>query len=120
MALIYSFMFAAKSGINPGIISSIFSSTCVFTIIIFYFLYGQKLSINDWIGTLFIILCVVFISIGGGESDEEEEKVRRMLAGGSYKVTEHITPEEANMYLYFAIVAALIAGFILSVNTVSL
>lgn len=89
VALIYSFMFADKSGINPGIISSIFSSTCVFTIIMFYFWKKQKLSINDWIGTFFIILCVVFISIGGGEapSDEPVEEVtegtssRRMLAG---------------------------------------
>lgn len=79
-------MFADKSGINPGIISSIFSSTCVFTIIMFYFWKHQKLTLNDWAGTFFIILCVVFISIGGGEapSDDVEEVTEtkgRMLAG---------------------------------------
>lgn len=126
VALIYSFMFAEKSGINPGIISSIFSSTCVFTIIMFYFLYGQKLSLNDWAGTFFIILCVVFISVGGGDSGSEEETVeeatRRMLAGPSARSgpREKLSPEEANMYLYFSVIAALAAGFVLSVNTVSL
>lgn len=93
-------MFAEKSGINPGIISSIFSSTCVFTIVIFYFAYGQKLSINDFVGTLFIMLCVVFISLGGGGkgSDSEEEPAEstlRMLvgAGPSKGPKEPITKE---------------------------
>jgi len=39
--------------------------------------------LNDWAGTFFIILCVVFISIGGGEGGDEsvEESTRRLLAG---------------------------------------
>lgn len=94
----------------------------------FYFLYGQKLSLNDWVGTFFIILCVVFISVGGGDSGEEApaetpaEAARRMLAGPSARKgpKEILTPEEANMYLYFSVIAALAAGFVLSVNTVSL
>lgn len=129
VALIYSFMFAEKSGINPGIISSIFSSTCVFTIIMFYFWKKQKLSINDWIGTFFIMLCVVFISIGGGAGDSDDEDLTaasnstaRLLAGAGPSKGPKIklSKEEANMYLYFSVIAALIAGFILSVNTVSL
>jgi drug/metabolite transporter (DMT)-like permease len=115
-------MFAEKSGINPGIISSIFSSTCVFTIIIFYFMYGQKLSIFDFIGIFFIVGSVVFISIGGGESGDEEESTRRLLAGPGPKKAGGVklSPEEANMYLYFGVIAALCAGFVLSVNSVSL
>lgn len=124
-------MFADKSGINPGIISSIFSSTCVFTIIMFYFWKKQKLSLNDWIGTLFIMLCVVFISVGGGESEEtpadpedeaKKSTLRRILAGPGPRSgpREYVSPEDANMYLYFSVIAALCAGFILSINTVSL
>lgn len=135
VALIYSFMFADKSGINPGIISSIFSSTCVFTIIMFYFWKHQKLSLNDWIGTFFIMLCVVFISIGGGGGGDDcpkpgdaakdaEKETRRMLAGGGAKKcdpdAEPLSKEDADMYLYMSVIAALVAGFILSVNTVSL
>ena len=129
VALIYSFMFAEKSGINPGIISSIFSSTCVFTIIEFYFWKKQKLSLNDWAGTFFIMLCVVFISIGGGDAGSDQieqetaaESTRRLLVGPgpSKGPREPISQEQANMYLYFSVLAALAAGFILSVNTVSL
>ena len=77
---------------------------------------------------MFIMLCVVFISMGGGEAPADEEEIaevtRRMLAGPSGKKREPNAPklsqEEANMYLYFGIIAALIAGFILSINTVSL
>ena len=115
-------MFAEKSGINPGIISSIFSSTCVFTIIIFYFMYGQKLSVFDFIGIFFIIGSVVFISIGGGEASDEADSTRRLLAGAGPRDPNapKLSPEEANMYLYFGVVAALCAGFVLSVNSVSL
>lgn len=37
---ITTFMYASKSGINGGIISTLFSSSCVFTCLIFYFKYG--------------------------------------------------------------------------------
>lgn len=98
----------------------------------FFFWKKQKLSLNDWIGTLFIMLCVVFISIGGGESSDEEavapvegdttKTLRRILAGPGPRTgpKEYVSPEDANMYLYFSIISALVAGFILSVNTVSL
>lgn len=75
------------------------------------------------------MLCVVFISIGGGETSEEtptpppaNNSTLRMLAGPSTKSgpREYVSPEDANMYLYLSVIAALIAGFILSVNTVSL
>ena len=35
-----TFLFASKSNISGGIISTIFSSSCVFTFVIFYFKYG--------------------------------------------------------------------------------
>lgn len=75
----------------------------------------------DFIGIFFIIGSVVFISMGGGGSEDEEESTRRLLAGaGPAKDLSHLTQDEKNMYLYFAVIAALCAGFILSVNSVSL
>jgi hypothetical protein len=38
--IIQCFEFAAKSGVNGGIISTIFSSSSLFSIVIFYFKYG--------------------------------------------------------------------------------
>jgi hypothetical protein len=76
------------------------------------------------------MLCVVFISVGGGDSGDEatpppedtKETLRRMLAGPGPRTgpKEYVSPEDANMYLYFSVISALVAGFILSVNTVSL
>lgn len=58
------------------------------------------------------MLCVVFISIGGGGAPSDEEKKN---ADGV-----ELTLEDANMYLYLSVMASLMAGFILSVNTLSL
>lgn len=73
------------------------------------------------------MLCVVFISIGGGggghggdgEGGEEApaEGGKRILVGGgpSKGPKEYVSEEDANMYLYFSVIAAIVAGFILSV-----
>lgn len=37
----------------------------LFTALIFYFLYGQKLTLWDLGGCLFIIVCVALIAVGG-------------------------------------------------------
>lgn len=58
------------------------------------------------------MLCVVFISIGGGGASSGEEKKNEDGV--------ELTPEDANMYLYLSVMASLMAGFILSVNTLSL
>lgn len=41
--IVQSFAFVAKSGVNPGVMSIIFSSSIVFTPILFYCKYNQKL-----------------------------------------------------------------------------
>lgn len=96
---IATFFFAGKSNVNGGIISTIFSSSCVFTSIIFYCKYGQRITRNDIMGTVFIMLCVTLISIGGG--GKEETQVDRK-------------------YLILALVMALITGVTLSLNTVNI
>ena len=40
LALLQTFYFGSKSGVNNGIISVIFSCGVIFTAIIFYFVYG--------------------------------------------------------------------------------
>lgn len=99
------FMFAAKSGVNGGIISTIFSSSSIFSIVIFYFKYGQKVTKIDYLGTLLIISSVVLIAFGGAtdtsvEVAEEERK-------------------EMNFYLAISLLFAVGTGFVLSLNTAS-
>ena len=75
LIVIRCFAFAAKSGVNGGIISTIFSSSSVFTILIFYFKYGQQITKFDILGTFCIILCVVLIALGGSSGFEKDLEV---------------------------------------------
>jgi drug/metabolite transporter (DMT)-like permease len=102
------FLFASKSGVNGGIISTIFSSSCIFTIVIFYFKYGHKISFVDFIGTCFILLCVVMIALGGTGGSESE----------SIKTDDQIAEEKFNLAL--SLTFAIISGLCLSMNTVSI
>jgi len=63
--MIQSFAFVARSGVNAGVMSIIYSSCMIFTPIIFYFKYGQKLGCSDAIGGFLIVICVLIIGVGG-------------------------------------------------------
>lgn len=67
-----TFYFAGKSGMNSGIIASIFSSSVIVSLFAFYILYGQKVTKWGLLGSLMVVACVVMIgvgpSVGGGES----------------------------------------------------
>ena len=71
-----TFFYTAKTGINAGVIASIFTTNLIFVTLYFYCFKGQRLTCNDAIGSLLIITCLVLIGIGGASS------------GGSRKLTE--------------------------------
>jgi drug/metabolite transporter (DMT)-like permease len=81
--IIFTFAFAFPSGVNAGIISSIFASSCIFTIIIFFFKYGQKVTKFDALGAFMIVLCVVLVGLGGalgsGDGEKAENKTDEEL-----------------------------------------
>ena len=109
LVIVQCFEFAAKSGVNGGIISSIFASSSLFSIVIFYFKYGQKVTKMDFLGTFFILLSVVLIALGG--------------AGGSSDDSIELTEEQSRdqkIQLSLALIFALLSGFILSMNTVTI
>ena len=108
-AILSCFTFAAKSGVNGGIISTIFSSSCIFTIIIFYFKYGHKISLIDAVGIAFIFACVLLIAFGGNGSQSDEV---------SKKTEEQIAQEKLNLFL--SVLFAIISGLFLSLSTVSI
>jgi len=64
-------MFAGKSGMNTGIITSLFTTSLIFTSVYFFFKHGQKLTIFDIIGIIMVIGCVIIISMSGSGSTTE-------------------------------------------------
>jgi uncharacterized membrane protein len=65
VTVVLTFMFTAKSGVNGGIIATLFTTSLIFTILIFYLKYGQTITRRDIIGTVLIMVCIVLIAIGG-------------------------------------------------------
>jgi drug/metabolite transporter (DMT)-like permease len=61
---LFSFYFANKAKINPGIIASIFQSACIFTSAWMLILYKERLSKYHLFGISFLISGAVIISIG--------------------------------------------------------
>jgi len=67
-----TFEYAGKSGVNSGIIATIFTTTVLFTAILFRVKYGQKLTIYDIIGCFGIISGVILISLGAASAVKEK------------------------------------------------
>lgn len=110
VCIIQTFEYTLKTGINPGIIASVFATNLLFTMVYFYFVYGQKLSLFDLFGTLLIIACIILVSVGGGSGSDS--------SSDSAPLTEEKKSEIA-FNLSMAIVFAVLTGLVLSLNTVS-
>jgi drug/metabolite transporter (DMT)-like permease len=55
-------MYAKKSGLNQGLITSMFATYCIFTTVFSYFLFNEKLSLKFSIGISFMIACVALVA----------------------------------------------------------
>jgi drug/metabolite transporter (DMT)-like permease len=93
------FYYAAESGVNPGVLASVFSSNIMFTSIIFYLLYGERITKTTVFCMIIMILGVFFVSA----KDEVHE-------------TGAIIYEK----LILAVVLALAAGFDFACSTLLL
>ena len=75
LAVLFALMFADRGGINQGVVSSIFSLYCIYTSIIFYFLFNERLTRKLILGIFLMISCVFFIAISHYvESDSTESQ----------------------------------------------
>lgn len=101
-----TFHFGGLAQINSGILASIFVTGVVFTIIIFYFKYDQKISRIDTLGTVLVIVCVLLIAFGGAIALQSQDK------------EANITGREADVIL--AVVFALISGFFYALRPLSM
>ena len=63
LAVLFALMYASRAGLNQGVVSSIFSLYCVYTSIIFYFLFHERLTRKLVLGIFLMISCVFFIAI---------------------------------------------------------
>ena len=56
------------AGVNQGVIASLFSCSIIFSAILFYLIYGEKLTQRHFIGIFFMTISVVLISLGNSSS----------------------------------------------------
>lgn len=99
-AVFYTMELAFKAHVNQGIIASLFSTSIVFSAVLFYFLYDEKLSIRHFIGLSLMIVAVVLISVGKTRKTE----------------TEVLVDDVSEEYLAMAVIFALLSGVILTLN----
>ena len=59
-----TYYFASLANINGGIITALFSTSSIFTCVIYYFKYGQKITIRDYLGTTILLVSVTLIAVG--------------------------------------------------------
>ena len=65
--MILSFQVAILSGINQGIITSLFSLTTLFVAVACRFLFKEYLKLYHYIGIGLTILCAAFIGLNSNE-----------------------------------------------------
>ena len=75
--LVLTYQVATKGKINHGIISSIFSTSLVYSSVWFWIVHKQKLNRSQICGITLVILCVVLISLGGGEDKQKDKAVKK-------------------------------------------
>ena len=63
--------FSALANVNAGLITTIWSVNPVFMALMDRICFGQKLQTYHLIGTLFIVICTVILSVSGASKAEE-------------------------------------------------
>ena len=61
-SIILAFKYATLAEMNQGVVTSLFSTYCVFTSLIFYFLFKEQLQRKFIIGIAFMLACVALVS----------------------------------------------------------
>ena len=62
-SIITAYFYASKAGLNQGIITALFATYCIFTSVIFRFLFKEKLELKFLFGIFFMMTCVAIISL---------------------------------------------------------
>jgi drug/metabolite transporter (DMT)-like permease len=60
--IIFTFRYALLSGLNQGVMTSMFSLTSIYVALISYWLWDEKLHIFHLYGMIFLVACALLIS----------------------------------------------------------
>ena len=65
MTMTFAYKYAAFAGINQGVLLTLNSLSGVYNIFIFYFFFKERIQLIQFVGMLFMLLCVCLIGISG-------------------------------------------------------
>lgn len=113
----FAFTYAAKGGINIGIIASLFTIGVFFTAVIFYFTYGEKLTLNDFSGMLIIVLGTCMVGFGSPPPE-----ISSQAEAGATVSDEPVLGDDAErggsaIDTWLAIFFAILTGLCFSLNS---
>ena len=55
--------YAKEAELNQGLITAMFATYCVFTSIIFYMIFNEKLRVKFLVGIALMVSCVVLVAL---------------------------------------------------------
>ncbi|CAI2364831.1 unnamed protein product [Moneuplotes crassus] len=70
--LLYTFQFGTYGNMNHGILTSLFGLSAIFSAVLAYFLFGDRLKIFHVIGIILMLICIVGLSLGSTKNSEIE------------------------------------------------
>ena len=103
---------AAIARLNQGVIASLFSTSIVYTFILFYIIYNEKMSRRHLFGMFLMGLGVVFICLGKPVLDSSIEFAPKMSFEDQFFIEN-----ELGTLMMIAIILALLTGLIFSINS---
>mmetsp|Transcript_26841 Transcript_26841/g.40924 ORF Transcript_26841/g.40924 Transcript_26841/m.40924 type:complete len:118 (+) Transcript_26841:457-810(+) len=99
----FTFYFAGKSDVNGGIIASIFSTSAIFSPILFFLVHNQKLTLYDMGGCIAIVSSVLVIGISGSNNDDSETASSDLLISIGLAVGVGVGMSLMSLFLQWAI-----------------
>ncbi|CAI2371700.1 unnamed protein product [Moneuplotes crassus] len=92
LVVIIAFKLALESGLNQGIITSIFGMTPFLASLCFYCFFNEKLRISQVVGMMFMVGCIVCIGLGttSHKSDKNLHNTKMFIHPESSNTTAYI------------------------------
>lgn len=67
IAILLAFEYAYLSGVNQGVISTLFAITSIYLALIFWIFFKESMTIFDFVGMLMLVACALMIIFSKGE-----------------------------------------------------